>query len=71
MTTAAAIHATEVIPNAMSLVQDIPLVAVFVAQVSPIAMNVAHEEILRLLSCHFESGQRAGRRDDLAEREKR
>jgi hypothetical protein len=34
-------------------------------------MNVACEEILRLLSCLFESGQRAGRRDDLAEREKR
>jgi hypothetical protein len=30
-------------------------VAVFVAQVSPIAMNVACEEILRLLSCLFES----------------
>jgi hypothetical protein len=46
-------------------------VAVFVAQVSPIAMNVACEEIQRSLSCLFESGQRAGCRDDLAEREKR
>jgi hypothetical protein len=34
-------------------------------------MNVACEEILRLLSCLFERGQRAGCRDDLAEREKR
>ena len=41
--------------------------AVLLAQVAPIAVNVAREEVLRSLACFFESGQRAGCGDDLAE----
>src|SRR6266849_4505256 len=41
--------------------------AVFFAHVAPLAANVAREKLLWRLSCFFESGQRAGCCDDLAE----
>lgn len=44
--------------------------AVFVGHVSPLTVNVACEELVRLLSSLLESGQSARRGDDLAKRKK-
>lgn len=45
--------------------------AVLVGQIAPLAVDMAREELARLLSCFLKRGQSARCRDDLAEFESR